>query len=93
MTNDIERSVLRTSARAVVLGFWTTLLGLLVIYLAVRAGAVLTTTSETTGVAGTLGLTAAIRESLLTVYGGGIVAVAIGIFIIGIGMRFLRTAH
>jgi|GEM_PF-5256039 len=94
MSNDLERSVLRTSARAVVLGFWTTLLGLLVVYLGVRAGALLASSSPSSaGMAGDLGLTTALRQSLLTVYSGGAIAIAVGLFIIGVGLRFLRTAR
>ncbi|MFB6104770.1 MAG: hypothetical protein ABEJ57_06785 [Halobacteriaceae archaeon] len=93
MSNDLERSVLRTSARAVVLGFWTTLLGLLVVYLGVRAGALLASTSSSTGMVGALGLTAAFRESLLAVYSGGTIAIAVGLFLIGVGLRFLGTAR
>lgn len=93
MTTDLERSVLRTSARAVVLGFWTTLFGLLVVYLAVRVGAIIAASPTTTGMMGDLGLDTALRQSLLTVYGGGVVAIALGVFIIGIGLRFLRTAR
>lgn len=93
----VDRRAIRLSVRAIVIGFWSAVVGLLVLYVSLSVADLAPTPRATTagsaaGATTGVPVVEPLTRALVALWSGGVVAVVLGAVLAVVGVRVLRTA-